>query len=187
MDELARALGPAFAAGFAIERLLEILDPLLKELPGLEKPKSKKIVLGLVSLAVGLLLAWLAGIRVLQPLGVTTVGVVDIIATGLIVSAGTEGLNSIMKFIEYGKEGTKAKTEDAIERDIQAGLTEDTLTKAYKPKIEEHNEEIERAKAGGWLKKLRTQLRLSRLIFMEPVEETKNGSGGKSKGAGANP
>ena len=28
MDEVAKSLGPAFAAGFAVQRTLEILDPL---------------------------------------------------------------------------------------------------------------------------------------------------------------
>jgi len=32
MDEIAKALGPAFAAGFAVQRTLEILDPIFGKL-----------------------------------------------------------------------------------------------------------------------------------------------------------
>ena len=41
MDTLVIALGPAFAAGFALQRLLEILDPLLDKM-GVEYDPSKK-------------------------------------------------------------------------------------------------------------------------------------------------
>ena len=111
MDALADALGPAFAAGFAIQRLLEILDPLSGQIKVLRDPKWKKIALGLLSLIVGFLLAGFAEIRVLQPLGVTTVVWVDVFTTALVISAGTEGLNSVVKFIEQGKEDKKADVE----------------------------------------------------------------------------
>jgi hypothetical protein len=110
MEQLVVALGPAFAAGFAIQRLLEILDPFFE----MERVKeSKKMILGLVSLAVGLLLAFGIGLRVLQPLGVFSSDYLDAIVTGLIISAGSEGFNSILKFLGYAKEGKKA---DAAEK-----------------------------------------------------------------------
>jgi hypothetical protein len=105
MDKLVMALGPAFAAGFALQRLLEILDPLLEKISLVKA--NKKIVLGLVSLVIGLILATGAGLRVLQPLGVSGADLPDIIITALIVSAGTEGFNSILKFLGYTKENTK--------------------------------------------------------------------------------
>jgi hypothetical protein len=106
MDKLVAALGPAFAAGFAVQRLLEILDPLLEKIPGVKD--HKKILLGLVSLVVGLILAIGIGLRVLQPLGVMGADALDIVVTALIVSAGTEGFNSILKFLGYTKEDKKA-------------------------------------------------------------------------------
>jgi len=108
MDKLVVALGPALAAGFAIQRLLEIVDPLVDKLYG----EYKKLILGLVSLVVGLALAFGLGLRVLQPLGVTSTGLLDGFATALIISAGTEGFNSIMKFLGYAKEEKKASAAE---------------------------------------------------------------------------
>lgn len=101
MEKLVVALGPAFAAGFALQQLLEIVDPVTDKLIG---AVNKKLVLGILSLIIGLLLAFWAGLRVLQPLGAVTPDIVDAVVTGLVVSAGTEGFNSIMKFLGYAKE-----------------------------------------------------------------------------------
>ena len=101
MEKLVVALGPAFAAGFAVQQLLELLDPLAIKIIG---TADKKIVLGVVSLIVGLVLAFGAGLRVLQPLGVAKADFLDGVVTALIVSAGTEGFNSIIKFLGYAKE-----------------------------------------------------------------------------------
>ena len=40
---------------------------------------------------------------------------VDIVATGLVVSAGTEGLNSIVKYLGYKKEEQKVETKEKQE------------------------------------------------------------------------
>ena len=128
LDALALALGPAFAAGVAIQRLLEILDPalgaLIARLPFDDKTANadrKKITLGIISIVVGMALAFLAGLRVLAPLGVTVDPLVDMFVAGLVVSGGTEGVNSIMKFLGYAKESKKAdaaaKIADAPQND----------------------------------------------------------------------
>jgi Mg/Co/Ni transporter MgtE len=116
MDTLVRALGPAFAAGFALQQLMELVDPIL----GKVKEDKKKTILGIVSLVVGLVLAFGAGLRVLQPLGVTNADFWDAIVTGVIVSAGTDGFNSIMKFLGYTKEKRKAEAETAKEEAEEA-------------------------------------------------------------------
>ena len=105
MDKLVVALGPAFAAGFAVQRLLELFDAWIDRIPKVKD--NKKVVLGFVSLAAGGLLAWGLGLRVLQPLGVTRSDLLDGAVTALIISAGTEGFNSIMKFLGYAKEDKK--------------------------------------------------------------------------------
>jgi len=69
--------------------------------------KAKKLFLGLVSLAAGLVLAFGAGIRVLTHLGYMGHDLWDAGITALIVSAGTEGINSIMKYLGYAKENKK--------------------------------------------------------------------------------
>jgi hypothetical protein len=125
MDELVMALGPAFAVGFAIQRLLEILDPALDKVKFIKD--YKKIILGVVSLIVGLALAFGVGLRVLQPLGVANADFLDAIVTALIVSAGTEGFNSIMKFLGYTKEDKKANAadkKDKVETKALERLTE---------------------------------------------------------------
>jgi|GraSoiStandDraft_46_1057282.scaffolds.fasta_scaffold09549_3 hypothetical protein len=106
MDPLITALGPAFAAGFAVQRLLEILDPIVNRLI---KEENKKIVLGIVSLIMGLGLAFGAKLSVLNHLGVTVDSYLDYFVAGLIISAGTEGFNSILKFLSYKKEEKKAE------------------------------------------------------------------------------
>ncbi len=107
MDKLIIALGPAFAAGFAVQRLLAILDPTL------EKSKffkdHKRVILAWVSLTVGLILAFWAGLRVLKPLGYQSTDFIDGIVTALIVSAGTDGFNSITKFLGYAKANKKSE------------------------------------------------------------------------------
>lgn len=124
MDKLVVALGPAFAAGFAVQQLLEILDPLVIKIIG---TADKKLVVGLVSLIIGLVLAFGVGLSVLQPLGITNAGVIDAIVTGLIISAGTEGFNSIMKFLGYAKKekkvDSKTKAEEAKQEGIDLGKT----------------------------------------------------------------
>ena len=102
MASLTEALGPAFAAGFAIQRLLEILDPIIG------KRSDKKALLGAVALVIGIGLSWFASVRVLEPLGVTGKAAADIFVTGLVISGGTEGFNSIVKFLGYKKDEKKA-------------------------------------------------------------------------------
>jgi hypothetical protein len=121
MDKLVTALGPAFAAGFAVQQLLEILDPLMDKIK-----VDKKFLLGIVSLIAGLVLSFGAGLRVLQPLGIAGSDTWDALVTGLIVSAGTEGFNSIMKFLGYSKEKQKA---NAAEKQSAAGAEALSLVK----------------------------------------------------------
>ena len=106
MDKLITALAPVFAAGLGIQQLGEILSPVADKI----SVDNKKIILGVVSLTLGLVLAFTAKLHVLQLLGVTPapgLDTVDAIVTGLIISGGTEGINSILKFLKYSKEDKK--------------------------------------------------------------------------------
>ena len=121
MDKLVMALGPAFAAGLAIQQLLELLDPVFGEKLG----DNKKIVLNMVALGIGLLLAFAGGLQVLEPLGIHH-STVDSIVTGLIISGGTQGINSLLKFMGYAKEAKKSDavaktTEPAKQKAMAAG------------------------------------------------------------------
>lgn len=117
MDTLVTALGPAFAAGFALQQLLEILDPLIEKIAR----DWKKTLLALVSLAFGLILAFGAGIRVLVHLGYAGIDLWDAVITALIVSAGTEGINSIMKYLGYAKENKKEEAGARAAESTAAG------------------------------------------------------------------
>lgn len=117
MDTLVKALAPIFAAGFAVQQLLELLDPVIAAI--VKTPTTKKIVLGMISLSIGMLLSAVGGFRVLTALStISTTGswnhsTLDVFVTGLILSAGTEGFNSIMKFLGYAKENKKAEAATA--------------------------------------------------------------------------
>lgn len=112
-NSIVQALAPAFAAGFALQQLLEILDPLFSSI--VKTPTSKKVLLGFVSLGIGLLFAWLADLRVLNSLIDCEKDhwLIDRVVTGLIISGGTEGFNSIMKFLGYKKEEKKGEAARA--------------------------------------------------------------------------
>jgi hypothetical protein len=104
------ALAPAFAAGFAIQQLLELADPVLDNIP----KEWKKPVLSVIALVVGLVLAIGAHLHVLGPLGVDVDSVWDDIVTGIFISGGTQGFNSVVKYLGYAKD--KKKSEAAAAR-----------------------------------------------------------------------
>ncbi|MBZ5524544.1 MAG: hypothetical protein LAP21_20080 [Acidobacteriia bacterium] len=113
------ALVIPFACGVGIQRLLSILDALSTWANA--KPATRTGIGALISFVFGLLVAWLGGVHVLQDIAKATKlcgsypvypVYVDVIVTALIVSAGTEGFNSIIKFVGYAKEQQKAGTAD---------------------------------------------------------------------------
>jgi hypothetical protein len=110
MPDLAQVLLIPFVAGFIVQRFLEILDPLTTKL--VKDPNTKKIVLGLVSLAIGCTLASCMDIRIfhelLKPENTKLPNWLDVLFSGVFISAGTEGFNSLMKFANYKKEASKA-------------------------------------------------------------------------------
>jgi hypothetical protein len=108
---LATTLTVPFAAGFVVQRFLEILDPVTVKF--IRDPNTKKIVLGLVSLGIGLALAAGMDLRMFHQLLNSTANApltnwLDYLATGVFVSSGSEGFNSLLKFANYKKEASKA-------------------------------------------------------------------------------
>jgi hypothetical protein len=103
MNALVDALAPVLVAGFALQQLLELLDPILEKVI---KP-HKKWILSVVALVVGLALSLLLRLRVLEPLGVTWAPWLDAILTALLVTGGTKGVNDLIKLIGYKKEEAK--------------------------------------------------------------------------------
>lgn len=189
IDALIWALAPAFAAGFAIQQLLELIDSIFiepfivnpiisnrfqssidttqqeaetaaKEYANLrmaamamdsrdpkrsdsiekvanaevekakkereaaakkeEKNDSKKelkgLILGLASLIAAFIIVWTTNISVLTPFAEKIPHIpnsVDIAVTVLFISAGTEGINSIVKYLGYSKEKKDEEAKEA--------------------------------------------------------------------------
>lgn len=134
MDALLIALGPAFGAGFAVQRALEILSSVLDlAMPTSWAPatKAKAVALGIVSFLIGLALAGWAGISVLDPLADPDPPQIwDLLVTALVVSAGTEGLNSILKFLQYQKEEQKGEATQAKAAAVAAAGSEVAAARA---------------------------------------------------------
>jgi hypothetical protein len=108
---LAATLTVPFAAGFVVQRVLEIIDPVTVRF--IKDPNTKKIVLGFVSLGIGLALAAGMDLKIFHQLLNSTANVpltnwLDYLATAVFVSGGTEGFNSLLKFANYKKESAKA-------------------------------------------------------------------------------
>jgi hypothetical protein len=127
---------PAIAAmGFGIQQFLQVVaDPVaslvitfLKNqfgttqadgsrlLPGgISDVDAKKVLLGITSLILGLLIAFPAKeVRVLQVAGLDLPGW-DLFITALTISAGTEGVNSVMKLLQYVKDAVKTKAPPSV-------------------------------------------------------------------------
>jgi len=103
MDMLIISLGPAFIASFAIQQLLELLDPVLEFVT---KP-NKKWILSLVSLLFAFLITLVLGLRLLAPFGYQRVDWLDVLVTALFLTGGTKAINDLVKIIGYRKEAVK--------------------------------------------------------------------------------
>jgi hypothetical protein len=119
MDQLTIALGPVFVAGFAVQQFLEILMSILNLDSNASFEKYKKAILSVASLAMGFLLAYcIPSLRVLHAVdSKNALSGWDLVVTAFVLSAGTEGINSIVKFMKYSKEDKK---ETAALKDASA-------------------------------------------------------------------
>jgi len=135
METLVTALGPVIVVAFAIQHLFELVEQFVFADSG---AKNKKRILRAVSLGLGLVLAFGFGLRVMQPIGVGAAAFgfglrvtgsfaveaadwVDGIITAILLSAVTEGSNSIMKILEYYKDKLKDGNTSSEENDDGGG------------------------------------------------------------------
>ncbi|HEY46450.1 MAG: hypothetical protein AMJ88_01955 [Anaerolineae bacterium SM23_ 63] len=109
MNQLIEALAPVLIASFAIQQLIELLDPILDTVI----KAHKKWILSAVAFIAGLALTLGLELRVLAPFGITRFPWVDVILTTLFITGGTKGVNDLMKLIGYKKEEAKAAFEAA--------------------------------------------------------------------------
>lgn len=113
MDPL-NPLAPMFAASVAVQQILEVCSVLIEKIEVRES--NKKAVLGVIGFLVGIVLAWAFGLDVMDYFKLNSqIPGVDTIVTALVLSAGTEGTNSIVKFLKYLKEDKKATAADTLE------------------------------------------------------------------------
>ncbi len=112
MDALVQALGAAFAAGFAVQQLLELVDLVFVKLKMSES--TKKIVFSLLALGFGVVFTLWGEFEILAHLvkeRTTIPRALDVMVTALVISAGTEGFNEILKFLGYAKKNQREQAE----------------------------------------------------------------------------
>ncbi|MGH9873711.1 MAG: hypothetical protein ACRD9S_14780 [Pyrinomonadaceae bacterium] len=106
-------LAPIFAASVAVQQILEVFSAFVEKYVGESRKKS---VLGIIGFLVGIVLARTFGLDVMSYFDLnSSIPGLDTIVTALVLSAGTEGTNSIVKFLKYLKEDKKATAADTLE------------------------------------------------------------------------
>jgi hypothetical protein len=103
MNDLATALAPAFVAGFALQQLIDLLDPVLDKF----LQPHKKWILSMVAIILGLFLTLALDFRILHALGITRLPWLDTLLTSMFIAGNTKGINDLLKLIGYKKEEAK--------------------------------------------------------------------------------
>lgn len=114
--KIAGALAPAFTAGFAVQQTIELVDTVLSvksdKWAGLvSDPTKKKLITSLIGLLLAILLVIEGKFDVIGPLLPVSTQLSPFISgliTVIFISGGTEGFNSLLKFITWKKEEAKA-------------------------------------------------------------------------------
>jgi len=112
--ELVKALVVPFAAGFVVQRVVEILDTYTTA--KLSNTNLKKFAIGILSLCLGWVLAFYGDIRIFGALNWPMDAHLDAFTSGIFISGGSEGFNSLLKFANYKKEASKADAADKLDK-----------------------------------------------------------------------
>lgn len=110
-----------FLAGFAIQQLLQILDPWIiiginkikaaraeNDLPGgMADVDFKKAAIALISFLLGAIAVQLSDIRLLALINSDYAGAGDFLVSALVLGTGTEAVNTVIKFLGYAKDAKK--------------------------------------------------------------------------------
>jgi hypothetical protein len=134
MNVIAGPMAALFAASFAVQQLLELLTAVLDVDDNPAFQRYKKAILGMSSLIVGTIMAWsVPQLQVLKILGVSSASAwLDAFVTGLVLSAGTDGVNTVLKLMKYSKEDKKSTV---AEKDFALGGTGDKSANAAMQKL----------------------------------------------------
>ncbi len=117
-----------FLAGFAIQQVLQILDPFVvwgmaklkagrpnKDLPGgMADADFKKAVMAALAFVLGLATALMTGIRLLRLVRPEFNDFGDLLVSALVLGTGTEAVNTVLKFISYVKDAQKPPPEPEV-------------------------------------------------------------------------
>ena len=109
MGEVAAVLAPVFVASFALQQLIELLDPVLHTLI----KQHKKWILSAVALVVALAMSLGLNLRILSMLGASIPRWVDVLITAFFITGSTKGINDLVKVLAYKKAGVKARLSEA--------------------------------------------------------------------------
>ena len=109
MNEVVAVLAPVFVASFALQQLLELLDPVLDSLI----KRHKKWILSIVAFVVGMAMCLGLNLRVLSPMGVAVAPWVDALITALFITGSTKGINDLVKVLAYKKTEVRARLSSA--------------------------------------------------------------------------
>ncbi|HTG92282.1 MAG TPA: hypothetical protein VL866_06835 [Pyrinomonadaceae bacterium] len=121
--DISNPLAPIFAASVALQQILEVLSVFVERWVGEQR---KKAALGIIGFVIGIVLAYMFGLNLMEyfktpdsagalkalPYAGTFL---DKVVTALVLSAGTEGTNSIVKFLKYLKEDKKATAAETLQ------------------------------------------------------------------------
>jgi H+/gluconate symporter-like permease len=107
MDHLVEVLTPILVVSFALQQLLELLDPVLDAVI----KKHKKWILSVISLVLGLALSFGLGLRLLEPFGLVRAGWLDGVLTALFITGGTTGFKDLIKWVSYKQEAARLAAE----------------------------------------------------------------------------
>jgi len=103
-----------FGVAFAVQRLLDIFDdPLSRLWP---RPANKKVAAAVIASLIGIAATWVGGLTLIykeyphfdQGLGAW---LINLLVMGLAMGAGTEGVNSVLKFAQYSKDSKRADAQ----------------------------------------------------------------------------
>ena len=99
MNPWAESLGPVIITSFALQQLLELIDPLLERL----LTKNKALIHSFLAFFVALGLSLLLDLQALRPFGLTRMPWLDTLLTALLITGSTKWVNDLVKVMGYKK------------------------------------------------------------------------------------
>jgi len=128
MDGISAVMATVAIAGFAIQQVLELLNPLVavgsklahekwvKDPPVITEEKLKKWIMAMLAFFLGMAVVGITGISLMGYVNAgweNTLG--DFLVSALVLGAGTEGMNTLTKYFGYVKEDRKQKAKPVVE------------------------------------------------------------------------